>query len=98
MVTFSGWHCELPRDSSVERRISATKDLPAAYGLDIPVGHAGPAVRGADLGIMDAYRTPGTPWTVIIDREGVVQFNFWGLDVEDAINLVDLLRVNSTVK
>ncbi len=47
---------------------------------------------------MDAYRTPGTPWTVIIDREGVVQFNFWGLDVEDAINLVDLLRVNSTVK
>ncbi len=67
------------------------------YGLDIPVGHAGAAVKGADLGIMEAYRTPGTPWTVIIDRNGVVQFDFWGIDVDDAVNLVDLLRKNSTV-
>ncbi|RLE19722.1 MAG: hypothetical protein DRJ65_19795, partial [Acidobacteria bacterium] len=51
---------------------TADKALPTVqkYGLDIPVGHAGAAVKGGSLGIMDAYRTPGTPWTVIIDREG----------------------------
>ncbi len=78
---------------------TADKALPTVqkYGLDIPVGHAGAAVKGGSLGIMDAYRTPGTPWTVIIDREGVVQFDFWGIDVADAYNLVDLLRKNSTV-
>ena len=78
---------------------TADKALPTVqkYGLDIPVGHAGAAVKGDSLGIMDAYRTPGTPWTVIIDRNGVVQFDFWGIDVADAINLVDLLRKNSTV-
>lgn len=78
---------------------TSDKALPTVekYGLDIPVGHAGAAVKGGSLGIMDAYRTPGTPWTVIIDREGVVQFDFWGIDVADAVNLVDLLRKNSSV-
>ncbi|MCK5378357.1 MAG: TlpA family protein disulfide reductase [Acidobacteria bacterium] len=77
---------------------TADKALPTVqkYGLDIPVGHAGAAVKGDSLGIMDAYRTPGTPWAVIVDREGTVQFDFWGIDVADAVNLVDLLRENST--
>lgn len=77
---------------------TADKALPAAekYGLDIPVGHAGNDPKGDGPGIMETYRSPGTPWTVIIDREGIVQFDYWGIDVADAINLVDILRANSS--
>ena len=62
------------------------------YDLDIPVGHAGADIAEGGPGIMESYSMPGTPWTVIIDKKGVVQFDYWGLDIADAINLVDLLR------
>lgn len=59
-------------------------------GLTIPWAqaegkdHASPA-------LMRAYRTGGTPWTVIIDPSGVVRWNGFGIRPEDAIAVVEKL-------
>jgi thiol-disulfide isomerase/thioredoxin len=38
------------------------------------------------------YRTGGTPWTVIIDRDGVVRYNDFHIGVEEAAALIQRLR------
>ncbi|MHC4108134.1 MAG: peroxiredoxin family protein [Planctomycetota bacterium] len=61
------------------------------YELEIPIGHdAGDSGRRSDL--MRRYRTGGTPWTVIIDREGRVRFNGFRIQFEDARQMIDKLR------
>ncbi len=50
------------------------KEVAQRYELEIPFGHdAGPDGRRSL--VMQRYRTGGTPWTVLIDREGRVRFN-----------------------
>lgn len=61
------------------------------YGLDVPVGHAvGPDDTSPEL--MRLYRSGGTPWTVIIDKAGVVRFNGFRIDADQAAALVERLR------
>ena len=45
------------------------------YGLKIPFGHAGPEAGASVPVIMEAYRTGGTPWFVVIAPEGRVVSN-----------------------
>lgn len=52
------------------------------YGLDIPIGHSGQ--RGAPSAFMRRYRTGGTPWTILIDRNGVVRYNDFHIDAGQA--------------
>ena len=60
------------------------------FGLQIPVGHdAGPDNNGSIT--MRRYRSRGTPWTVVIDREGLVRFNNYHLDTDAGIRLIDSL-------
>ena len=59
------------------------------YKLDIPVGHSGSAEKRSEL--MRDYRTGGTPWTIIIDPEGVVRYNDFHIEPEAAIRLIDSL-------
>ena len=66
------------------------KKVAKRYALDIPVGQSGEQGRRSKL--MGRYRTGGTPWTVIIDRDGVVRFNDFHIDVEQAAQLIDNLR------
>jgi len=64
------------------------------YSLKIPVGHSGS--NGNPSTLMRRYRTGGTPWAIIIDRDGVVRFNNFRIEAADAITLIDNLReVNS---
>lgn len=50
------------------------------YGLGIPFGHA-PAPAGASSpAIMEAYRSGGTPWFVVIAPSGKVVFDGFRLD------------------
>jgi len=56
----------------------------ARYDLDIPIGHSGSAGQFSSL--MRNYRTGGTPWTIIIDKQGVVRFNSFRIEAEDAIH------------
>lgn len=52
------------------------------FGLDIPFGHL--AKTATEYSINVAYETGGTPWWVVIDKEGVVVFNGHTLDPEVA--------------
>jgi len=63
----------------------------AKYGLTIPVGHAAGAGEHRSPAIMRAYRSGGTPWTVIIDRDGIVRFDGFKIDARPAIDLIDRL-------
>ncbi len=69
--------------------VEAAKSTANRYALTIPVGHSGsPAKRSA---VMQRYRTGGTPWTVVIGRDGVVQYNDFHIQPRQAIALIDRL-------
>tara|TARA_B100001013_G_scaffold306393_1_gene209529 strand:- start:372 stop:932 length:561 start_codon:yes stop_codon:yes gene_type:complete len=60
------------------------------YGLKIPIGHAGK--EGKYPALMKNYRTGGTPWVVIIDRQGRVRFNDYHVDPKGAIKFLAQLK------
>ncbi len=60
------------------------------YELDIPVGHDGTAGRHSIF--MQRYRTGGTPWVVIIDKQGIVRFNAFHIEAQRARTIIDELR------
>ncbi len=60
------------------------------YGLKIPIGHDGE--NGVRSKIMQGYQTRGTPWSIVIDRAGVVRANNFHFEFEEACTLIDALR------
>ncbi len=63
------------------------------FGLSIPLGQSGGAGQRSTL--MKNYRTGGTPWTIIIDRKGIVRFNDFFIAPEDAIAQIEKLKRRS---
>ena len=59
------------------------------YDLSIPVGHSGSSKKRS--AIMMKYRTGGTPWTVIIDKKGIVRFNEFNIEPTQGKKLIDRL-------
>lgn len=61
------------------------------YGLRVPFGHAvvDSAAGGAVPAIMEAYRSGGTPWFVVIAPDGRIMYDGFRLDAE---GLVQALR------
>lgn len=60
------------------------------FGLDIPFGHLAKTARLYSLN--SAYNTGGTPWWVIVDKEGVVIYDGHYLNPDEAEkNLENLL-------
>jgi thiol-disulfide isomerase/thioredoxin len=57
------------------------------FDLEIPFGQSGR--KGLPSPLMRAYRTRGTPWTIIIDREGTVRYGDFHLKPEQGIELVE---------
>ncbi len=57
------------------------------YGLHVPFGHAVSNDASADAvpAIMEAYRTGGTPWFVVIAPNGRVVYDGFQLDAESLI-------------
>ena len=46
--------------------------------------------------LMKRYRSGGTPWTIIIDRDGVVRYNDFSIEPQYAIALIGrLLKVRA---
>lgn len=60
------------------------------FGLSIPVGHDGS--NGKRSVLMGRFRTGGTPWSVIIDKNGVVRFNDFFIEADDASKMINQLR------
>jgi len=75
---------------------AAARRTARQYDLKIPVGHDGSSGRRSVL--MGRYRTGGTPWTVIIDKSGVVRFNDFHANVAAASTLIDRLRAEPAPK
>ena len=72
--------------------IDAIKKIAKQYELTIPVGQSGtPSARSK---LMVNYRTGGTPWTVIIDRNGIVRYNDFHIHPQQAIKLIKNLKKN----
>ena len=63
------------------------------FKIKVPIGYDC-HVDGARLSIvMQQYSTGGTPWTIVIDKKGVVRFNAQTpADVAVLTRLVDKLR------
>ena len=59
------------------------------YKLTIPIGHNGSKNKRST--IMHRYRTGGTPWTIIIDRKGIVRYNDFHIKPQDGVKLIDTL-------
>ncbi|MCH2133470.1 MAG: redoxin family protein [Phycisphaerales bacterium] len=59
------------------------------HGLEIPIGHSGSLDKPSPL--MRSYRTGGTPWTIIIDRDGVVRYNDFHISPDQGQKLIDEL-------
>lgn len=60
-----------------------------SFDLDIPVGHDGSRQQRSQ--VMGRYRSGGTPWTVLIDRRGIVRFNGFRLDVKNGRAIIDTM-------
>ncbi|WP_417848848.1 TlpA family protein disulfide reductase [Thalassoglobus sp.] len=68
------------------------KLLPTAgrYGLKIPFGQS--AGNSGTPDIMYKYRTGGTPWVVLIDKQGKVVFNDFHIDPAGAAEAIRQLK------
>jgi len=80
-TVFEGFHT-----NTVESAKKIIKD----YNLTMPVGHSG--VNNKRSLFMINYNTGGTPWTIIVDKKGIVRFNNFHLPVDDLIALIDSLK------
>ncbi len=65
-------------------------DTAREYALEIPVGHDGSDGRRSS--IMQRYRTGGTPWVIIIDKQGRVRYNDFHIGLAKAHTMIDALR------
>lgn len=79
-TTFEGFGVNTPEKA---------KQTARQYKLTIPVGHSGSAEERST--VMKRYRTGGTPWTVIIDRDGIVRYNDFHIDPQKAVKLINEL-------
>ncbi len=66
------------------------KEVARRYDLDIPVGQSGTRAQRSRL--MANYRTGGTPWTIIIDKQGIVRYNDFHISPEGAIEVIGRLK------
>lgn len=67
------------------------EETASRYKLTIPVGHD-PGADNSGSVLMRRYRTGGTPWTVIIGKDGYVYFNEFHASTGPICQLIDLLR------
>ena len=70
--------------------VNAAKDIIKKYSLTMPIGHSGSSEQRSKF--MQNYKSGGTPWTVIIDKNGMVRFNDFHADVNEIITYMDFLK------
>jgi len=65
------------------------KEMAKKYDLLIPFAHSG--TKKSPSSLMADYRTGGTPWTIIIDRKGIVRYNDFHISAKEGSQLIDKL-------
>ncbi len=59
------------------------------YDVKIPMAHASGDKKTHEIPpIMRNYRSGGTPWTVIINQNGIVVYNHFHIEVNQAVTLI----------
>lgn len=76
--------------NTAERAKAETQRL----GLTIPIGHDAGGGRGSR--VMKRYRSGGTPWFVIVAKDGIVRFDGFHVATAQAKRLIDKLRASGT--
>jgi len=71
---------------------TADKLKPTAAKYDLPIPFGQSAGKQGTPAIMQKYRTGGTPWVVLIDKAGRVQFNGHHVDSKKAALAIDQLK------
>ena len=69
------------------------KKLARKFELTMPFAQSGSRENKSKL--MRAYQTRGTPWTVIVDKEGVIRHCSHHIDPAEAARLIKELKVGS---
>ena len=83
-TVFEGAHA-----NTFERMVEIQKE----YDLKIPFGHDEGDTSSQNINhIMKNYRTGGTPWFILIDKNNRVIFNDFHLNTEKAIEYLKTLR------
>ena len=72
-----------------KNNLDGAKKTAKEFGLSIPVGHQGSLDKPAP--ILWSYDAGGTPWTVIIDKKGIVRFNNYKISSDQAQVIIDEL-------
>ena len=80
-TVFEGFSTNTPK------KVSA---MAKRYGFSFPMAHSGTAKQKSAL--MKSYRTRGTPWTIIIDKKGVVRYNDFHISEKKATALIQTLK------
>lgn len=57
------------------------------FGLDIPLGLSG--TKGKPSNLMRNYKTRGTPWTIVIGKDGKVLTDGFHVNAEEAIASIE---------
>ncbi|MFQ5651559.1 MAG: peroxiredoxin family protein [bacterium] len=70
--------------------LKQAREVAKRYSLDIPVGQSG--TRREHSKLMASYRNGGTPWTIIIDKEGIVRYNDFHIAPANAIKVIQRLK------
>jgi len=85
-TVFEGEHTNTPAHGLKEAK---------SHGIAVPVGFDG-HVDGARLSdMLQRYGAGGTPWTIVIDKKGIVRFNDFTPDEPSKLNaLIDKLRAD----
>ena len=68
----------------------AAKESADEFSLGIPVGHDSGRANDGSL-LMRRYRSGGTPWTAIIDRQGIVRADDFFIAPKRAFAIIDRL-------
>ena len=84
-TVFEGFHT-----NTAKKALSTVE----SFSLDIPTAHD-PGRGGSGSLLMKRYRSGGTPWTILIDRKGVVRFNGFRLHPDQARARVETLLAES---
>jgi len=67
--------------------------IASKFELTMPFAQSGSREDKSKL--MQAYKTRGTPWTMIIDRQGVIRYGFFHIAAKDAVELIEELKAES---
>ena len=69
------------------------KKIATKYGLTMPFAQSGSREDKSKL--MRAYKTRGTPWTIIVDKKGVIRYSSFDIGPDDAATLIEKLKAES---